>query len=181
MSDEAQDPAEAERDAAKWSAVEEGLELLQEGDVDAALAELTRVVEVDAENEYAHFFLGNAYFEREDFPRALKCYVTALEVAPKYIGAMVAAGQTLRLLGDHARALRMGKQVLRLRKDDADALYLLGMVHFQRGEHPQARGFLERFLQTNPEIEVAMEVEGMLQIIRGEAQPLEEPEPEIEA
>ncbi|MEM9067030.1 MAG: tetratricopeptide repeat protein [Myxococcota bacterium] len=156
-------------DAERWEAVEEGMELLQEGELDAALAELTRVAENDPRNEYAHFFLGGVYFEREDFARALKCYVRALELAPEYAGAMIGAGQTLRRLGDHARALRMGQQVLRIRKDDPDALFLMGTVYFQRGEYREARGFLERFLHTNPELEVALEVEGMLQVVRGEA------------
>ena len=110
------------------------------------------------------------YFEREDYARALKCYVAALDAKPKYIGAMIAAGQSLRMLGDHERAIRMAKQVLRLEADDPDALFLLGAVHFQRGEHALAIGPLERFIQTRPEIEVAMEVEGMLQICRGEVE-----------
>ncbi len=114
--------------------------------------------------------MGNVYFERQDYARALKCYIAALDAKPKYVGAMIAAGQTLRMLGDHERAIRMAKQVLRLEADDPDALFLLGAVHFQRGEHALAIGPLERFIQTRPEIEVAMEVEGMLQICRGEPQ-----------
>ncbi len=165
MSEAQQRPGDRER----WEAVEEGIELLQEGEEDAALAVLTKASEQDPDNEYAFFFLGGVYFERRDYPRALKCYVRAMEIAPGYLGAMIGAGQALRMMGDHARALRMGRQVLRIRDDDPDALFLMGATHFQRGEYPQARPFLERFLRTNPEIEVAMEVEGMLQLVRGEA------------
>ncbi len=157
-------------DRERWEAVEEGVELLQEGETDAALAALTKASEENPHNEYAFFFLGGVYFERRDWARALKCYVRAMEIAPSYVGAMIGAGQALRMLGDHARALRMGRQVLRLRPDDPDALFLLGATHFQRAEYREARPFLERFLRTNPEIEVAMEVEGMLQIVRGEAE-----------
>lgn len=160
---------EDENSEARWGAASEGIELLQIGEVEAALTELTRVAGEDPDNEYAQFFLGNAYFDRHDHARALKCYVRALEIQTEYVGAMIGAGQCLRLLGDHARAIRMGKQVLRMRKDDPDALFLIGSVLFQRGEYPEARAFLERFLHTNPEIEVALEVEGMLQIVRGEA------------
>ncbi|MCB9599413.1 MAG: tetratricopeptide repeat protein [Sandaracinus sp.] len=178
MSDEPKDPHGSDADQErKWAAVEEGLELLQEGDAEAALAELTRVAEADEDNEYVWFFLGNAYFETEDFARALKCYVRAMEVVPQYVGAMIGAGQALRMLGDHARALRMGKQVLRLRPDDADGLYLVGIVHFQRGEKEEAYGFLQRFLHTNPEVEVALEVDGMLQMIRGDVSIFPDPEP----
>ena len=158
-------------DETKWSEVEEGMELLQEGRLDEASAELLRVAEAHPKNEYAHYFLGNAYFERGDHAKALKCYVAALDVVPDYIGAMIGAGQCLRMLGDHDRALRMGRQVLRKRPDDPDALFLVGATFFQRGDYPQAQPFLEHFLETNPEIEIALEVEGMLQICRGDVEP----------
>ena len=159
------------RDAAHWDAVEEGVERLQEGDVAGALRERGDVAAREPDNPYAHHFLGTAYFEHQDHARALKCFVRAIEVAPGYIGALIGAGQALRMLGDHDRALRMGMQVLRLDRNDADALFLVGAVHFQRGDYAQARGFLERFLHTNPEIEVALEVEGMMQVVRGEVDP----------
>ena len=156
-------------DLAQWDAAEEGIELLRTGEHEAATTALLEVIERDPQNTYAQLFLGHAFFEREDYARALKCYVAAIELSPRHIGAMIGAGQSLRFLGDHARALRMGNQVLRIEKDDPDALFLVGATHFQRGEFDAARPFLERFLHTGPEIETALEVEGMLQVIRGDA------------
>ncbi|MFO0693018.1 MAG: tetratricopeptide repeat protein [Polyangiales bacterium] len=155
----------------RWEQVEEGVELLETGAVDEAVAELLRAVEAHPENELAHCFLGNAFFEKEDYDRALKCYVAALERAPRYVGAMIGAGQTLRMLGQHDKALRMARQVLLVEKDDPDALYLAGCVHFQRGENHAAATYLQRFLETRPEIEVALEVEGMLKVLRGDVSP----------
>ncbi len=169
-----QDPNEdalSESDAEKWSEVEEGIELLQIGEREEAVNELLKVATAHPANEYAHFFLGNAYYERETYPQALKCFVTTLSIAPKHLGAMIGAGQSLRMLGEHEKALRMGRQVLGLRKDDPDALFLVGAVHFQRGEEHAAKLHLERFLHTNPEIEIALEVEGMLQMLRKNEDP----------
>ena len=156
---------------AYWVTVEEAAELLQEGQVDEAITELTAVLEADANNPYAHHFLGHANYEKEDFPRALAAYVRALDLCPGYPGAMIGAGQSLRMMGEFERAIRMGKEILRLRNDDADALFLLGATYFQRGENKLAHGFLQRYLETSPDIEVAMEVEGMMQVIRGEVLP----------
>ena len=160
-----------EPDETKWDAVEEAVEMLQTGDVEDAVTALSAAAQEEPDNEYVHFFLGQAWFEKKSYDKALACYVRALELKPRYPGAMIAAGHTLRMLGDHQRAMRMGQQALALNKDDPDALYLLGVVHFQRGEEPQARLMLERFLETGPEIEVALEVEGMLQTLRGEVAP----------
>lgn len=155
----------------RWEAVEEGVELLHDGRLDEAVDQLLGVTRDDPENEYAFHFLGHAYFEKEAYPQALKAYVEALTLAPDYMGAMLGAGQTLRMMGEYDRALRMGHRVLQKKEDDGDALFLVGATHFQKGENQQAKRYLERFLETGPELEVALEVEGMLQVIRGEVLP----------
>ncbi|MGF1466249.1 MAG: tetratricopeptide repeat protein [Sandaracinaceae bacterium] len=157
-------------DGMRWEAAQEGAELLREGATSAAIAELETVLGVDADNPYALYFLGSAYFEDGDFDRALKAYVLALEAAPDYLGAMVGAAHSLRMMGRLAQALRMGQQVLARSPDDADGLYVLGLVHYARGEEEKALGYLERFLETGPEIEVAQEVRGLVTILRGQDQ-----------
>jgi tetratricopeptide (TPR) repeat protein len=161
---------------AHWDSAQEGAELLREGEHEQALALLTELVAREPDNEYGHFFLGSAYYELEQYDRALKCYVKALELVPTYVGAMVAAGQSLRMLGRYNEAIRMANQVLLRAQHDPDALFLIGACSFARGDDAKARAFLERFLQTNPELEVATEVEGMLQVIRARdpRQPLED-------
>lgn len=155
----------------RWETAEEGMELLHAGELDQAIDELLRVVREDPENEYAFHFLGHAYFQKEAYREALKSYVEALKLAPDYVGAMIGAGQTLRMMGEYDRAIRMGRRVLQQQADDGDGLFLVGSAHFQKGENEAAKRYLERFLQTNPELEVALEVEGMLQVIRGEVLP----------
>ena len=137
-------------DATKWAACEEGIELLHEGALDEAVAELAAVVAEQPQNEYAAQFLGTAYFEQQKYDQSLACFVRAMELAPKYLGALMGTGQTLRLMGQTERAIRMGKEVLRIQPDDPDALHLLGTCHFQRGENRLAHGFLQRFLETAP-------------------------------
>ena len=155
-------------DEEKWDAAQEGAELLREELIDEAIEELERVVLEQPDNEYGYYFLGGAHFEKGNFEKALKAYYTALEKKPMYLGAMVGTGHTLRMLGRGEQALRMAKQALARQKDDPDVHYLLGLLHFQRGEKAAAKEWLERFIESRPEIEVALEVEGMLQVIRGE-------------
>ena len=150
-----------------WEAAQPGAELVAEGNFAAAVQVLTELIEVQPQNEYAYFYLGSAYYELEDYLRALKSYVKALEIVPGYLGAMINAGHSLRMLGRYDEAVRMGQQVLARAADDGDALFLIGTSCFARGDYAKAKAHLERFLHTNPEIEVATEVEGMLQVIRG--------------
>lgn len=155
----------------RWEAAEEAAELLAEGDQEGAIRFAQAVIERDPKNEYAFFFLGCAFFEKGEYAKAMKAFVSALEIAPEYLGAMVHLGNALRMLGRHDEALRVGKQVLAKSPDDGDALHLIGATYFARGDRDLARSYLERFLETRPEAEVLVEVEGMLQTLRGEVIP----------
>lgn len=151
---------------AHWEAAQDGAELLREGEHEQAVTVLTELIQREPENEYGYFFLGSAYYELEQYDRALKCYVEALQLKPTYVGAMIHAGHSLRMLGRYREAIRMAKQVLLRAANDPDALFLIGACSFAQGDDAKAREFLERFLQTGPELEIATEVEGMLQVIR---------------
>ena len=160
-----------------WDAAQEGAERIAEGDLPGAVAVLTSLVEEDPRNEYAFFFLGAALYDQQEYARALKAYVSARDLVPKYLGAIPGAGHCLRLLGHYREAIRMGHEILKQADDDPDALHLLGASHFAMGDNAAAAKYLERFLQTTPEIEVATEVEGMLQVIRGEVVDLDDDSP----
>jgi len=149
-----------------WDAAQDGAELVSEGEYLEAIRVLSELVVAAPDNEYGYYYLGCAHYELEQFDKALKCYVKALELVPTYLGAMVHAGHTLRMLGRYNEAIRLAHEVLARAKGDPDALYLIGTSSFARGDHAQAKDYLERFLHTNPELEIATEVEGMLEIIR---------------
>ena len=159
------------QDEEYWDAAQDGAELIVEGNFEDAERVLQTLAQSQPQNPYAHHFLGNAMFEQKKYAKALRAYLTALELAPEYLGAMIGIGHTLRLLGRYGEAIRVAKQVLARDKIDQDALFLLGSCHFARGDNHAAAQYLERFLQTNPELEAATEVQGMLQIIVGQIQP----------
>lgn len=171
MSDEA-------RDQAFWEAAEEGAELMSDGQNQAAIDALSKVVTSQPDNHYALFFLGSALMEEGEAARALKAFVSALALKPDYPGALIGAGWALHTLGRYQEGIRVGKQVLAKSKEDPDALYLLGLCHYALGDNAAALGYLTRFVNTRPEIEVALEAEAVMQILRGEAEPLEEEDDE---
>lgn len=150
----------------RWDAAQEGAELLREGEVDAAIAELERVVTADPENEYAFYFLGAAHFEKGRFDKATKAYLEALRLAPAYLGALVGLGHALRMSNRLTEALKVGHQVLGRDPQDAEGLHLMGLTHYARGEAAAAKRYLERFLDARPEVEAAQEARGLLEVLR---------------
>ncbi len=163
------DPGNGDR----WEAAQEGAELLREGRVEEAIRELEALVTSAPDNEYALYFLGAARFEAGHFERAMKAYLGAVDRSPGYVGALAGLGHSLRMLGRHDQALRVAKQILLKAKDDPDGHHIAGLAHFARGEAAAAREHLERFLATRPELEVAREIHGILEVLRGRFAPLD--------
>lgn len=158
--------------AERWEAAEEGGELVRDGEFDAAITYLLGVVEKDSENEYAYNFLGSAYFEKGEFPQALKAYLTAVELVPDYLGAMVNMGHALRMLARYDEAIRVGKQAILKNPDDGDAHYMMGLCYFAQGNQHYAMLHLQKTLAAQPEAELALEVQGMIQVLKGEVVPM---------
>lgn len=150
-----------------WDAAQEGIELLQEGEVTQAIDALNAVIALQPRNEYAHFFLGNAHYEQESFATALKHYLRALEIEPVYTAALVNAGHALHRLGRHQEAVKVGKQVLARDPNDADGLYLLGVIYYTTGDTGLTRQYFTRFLNSRPEFEVASDVRVLLEALGG--------------
>ena len=150
------------KDQAHWAAVDEATELLHEERYREALVALRDVLKRDPQNPYAFYFLGVGLFEMGEMEPARDAYRACLRVAPKHLGARVALTHILRQLGDLRGALKEGTTALAQAPADADALHAVGLVHLARGDDAAARRYFEAFLAANPELEVAMEVRGIL-------------------
>jgi Flp pilus assembly protein TadD len=152
-----------ERDRIHWDAVEEATELLHEERFREAMAALKGVLEGDPRNPYAYYFLGIAFFEVGELVASRDAYLATLKLSPKHLGARVAVSHVLRLLGDTRGAIREGMTALSQAPGDPDALHAVGLAHHARGDKAAARKYLEAYLATGPEVEVAAEVRELLE------------------
>jgi Flp pilus assembly protein TadD len=167
---------EQKQDEAHWSAVEEATELLHEERFREALEELRRVIKADPRNAYAFHFLGVGLFEVGELEAARDAYGASLKLSPGHIGSRVALAHVLRMLGDTRGAVREGLGALSQAPGDPDALHAVGLAYHARGEEAAAAKYLDAFLATNPEFEVAVETRALLASIRGEPAPAESDE-----
>lgn len=150
-------------DHAHWGAVEEAVELLHEERFHDALVELRDVIKRDATNAYAFYFLGVALFESGEIEPARDAYRACVRLAPRHLGAKVALCHVLRALGEKREAIRVGAEAYAQAPGDADVLYALGQAHWAHGDRVAARRYFEAFLTANPELEVSVEVRGILE------------------
>lgn len=163
----------AERtDEARWSAVEEAIELLHEDDVDGAIAALREVLLADAGNVHAHYYLGLSFMRKEKAGAALAAFAEATHRDPQHLGAHVYQGWCLYELGRFEEAIDAGERALEIRGDDDEALHLLGVAYAETGRKSAAIGYLERFLKGRPSAEDRVEAEALLTTLRGHARPM---------
>lgn len=151
-----------EEEAPDWDAVEEATELLHEERFREAMIELRRVLQANPKNAYAYYFLGVAMFEIGELEPARDAYAACVKLAPGYLGARVALCHLLRLTGDVRGAIREGLAALSQAPGDPDSLYAVGLAYNARGEDAATRQYLEAYLATNPEFEVATETRALL-------------------
>ena len=79
-------------------------------------------------------------------------------LAPRHLGARVAYCHVLRLTGDVRGAIREGLAALSQAPGDPDVLHAVGLAYHARGEDAATRKYLEAYLATNPEFEVATDL-----------------------
>jgi tetratricopeptide (TPR) repeat protein len=156
---------ELEADHAKWDAVEEAAELLHEERYHDAMLMLRDVLTKDPQNAYAFYFLAIVMYESGELEASRDAYRACLKIAPSHLGARVALCHVLRGLGDLRGALKEGLEALSQSPGDPDALHALGVAYYARGDKDSAQKYLEAFLATKPEFEVATEVRAMLAAI----------------
>ncbi len=149
-------------DAARWDAVEEATELMNDGRFVEALVALRNVIKADPRNPYAYHFLGSALFETGQRDAARDAYRAALRLAPTYLGARVALSNLLRQLGDLDGALSQANEALRRFPGDGEAMQAAGLAYAAKGNRKAAKKQLEGFLKSNPDLESKLEVEQVL-------------------
>jgi Tfp pilus assembly protein PilF len=147
---------------AHWDAVEEAVELLHEQRFREATVRLGEVIKKDPKNPYAYHFLGVAFYELGELEPARDAYRAALKVSPEYLGARVALSHVLRARGDLRGAIQEGMAALAQAPGDGDALHAVGLAYLARGDGAAAKKYLNAFLATNPELEVATEVSALV-------------------
>jgi Flp pilus assembly protein TadD len=162
---------EEQADAKHWEAVEEASELLHEERFAEAMVELRRVLQGDPKNPYAFYFLGIAFFESGEMEASRDAYAASVKLAPRYLGARVALCHVLRISGDIRGAIREGMAALSLAPGDPDSLHAIGLAYHAYGDEKAARKYLEAFLETGPELEVALETRALLGTFEGAAPP----------
>lgn len=170
-------PRAAEADGPRsdrWEATVEGQELFREGRLEAAIGALTEVLTANPYNEYAAFFLGSALHTRGNLEAARAAFERAIDISPEFLGAWVGLGHLLLDAGENHAAVDCAKAILRLRANDEDGNFLLGLGSARLGRYALAASAFEMVLGGRPSLELRAETVRLLELVKAAA--FDEPE-----
>lgn len=130
--------------------VKQGLEYYEQGELDKAMAEFDKAIELEPDNVDAHRNLGTVYGEQGKWEESAAAYEQAIELAPDFgeaYGDIVAAYIKLGKLEEAAAA---GEKAIELAPDYATAHNNLGVAYKQQDRLDEAIAEYQEAIQLDP-------------------------------
>ncbi|MFZ0970145.1 MAG: tetratricopeptide repeat protein, partial [Candidatus Acidiferrales bacterium] len=127
-----------------------GAMLQARGELDEAIKEYSRALELHPNDATANNSLGGALLAAGRSGEAIERFHLALKNRPDYFDAHYNLGNALIASNDFPGAIEQFRAAVRLRPDDADAEANLGGALAETGQYAEAKTHLERALQIDP-------------------------------
>ena len=115
----------------------------------------------------AHRSLGRCYMAVEDFGRAEKCFLTAVEYNPKYAIGYRTLAWLKEMSGDHTDSIEYAKMALRYAPNDLETLMLLSLINMDQRKYTIAMATLQRAIELAPDYGRAYHILGSVYLKLG--------------
>lgn len=138
--------------------LEQGKTLYRNDQDSEAVEAFKQAVALDPDLAEAHFRLGLAYEalnRQEDaeseYKKAVEAYKKFVDANPKDWEAHYLFGQTYASLQQYSDAIREYRQATKLKNDDADIYYDLGVAHSKLAQYDEAASAFTKSLDVDPD------------------------------
>jgi arylsulfatase A-like enzyme/Flp pilus assembly protein TadD len=135
---------------------------------DDGLHALERVVAQDPKVIDAWFMLGNEYYRRRQFARAIDQFKRALELKPDYDLVVINMANAYRALGRDEEAMVGYRRFMELDPKNAQVRYEAAQILIDSGRLDEARKELTQALTIEPKLAAARNALGVLALRRGD-------------
>jgi arylsulfatase A-like enzyme/Tfp pilus assembly protein PilF len=137
-------------------------------DSDEGLHALQRVVAEDPKVIDAWFMMGNEYYRRHDYSKAIDRYKRALELKPDYDLVVINMANAYRALGRDQEAMVGYRRFMELDPKNAQIRYEAAQILIDNGKLDEAQAELNHALQLEPKLAAARNALGVLALRRGD-------------
>ncbi|MCU1382955.1 MAG: hypothetical protein JWL71_1652 [Acidobacteria bacterium] len=135
---------------------------------DEGLHALERVVAQDPKVIDAWFMLGNEYYRRRQFARAIEQFKRALDLKPDYDLVVINMANAYRALGRDQEAMVGYRRFMELDPKNAQIRYEAAQILIDGGKLDEARQELTQALALEPKLAAARNALGVLALRRGD-------------
>ena len=127
-----------------------GDKLYEQGDIQAAIAEFKKALELNPSNVNVHNSLGVCYGLQAEYTQAIEEFETALSLDPGEYMALYNLGLIHALTKQPDRALDLFLRADKINGDAYEVAFQTGKLYLDLGEPAKGRSFLERAAAIEP-------------------------------
>ena len=129
--------------------INQGLSLLQKGDLEQAYQRLTRSIQISPDFAEAHAGLARYYFKKGNLQKSEMALKKTLELKPDYRSAYADLGDIYMQKGEFEKAEKFYKRSVKLGEDHPKVFNNLGILYAQFGNLDKAVSFYQKAIVKN--------------------------------
>jgi len=129
----------------------------QLGELDLAIADYTKAVEIDRDYDMPYLNRGNAYGDKKMFDEAVADYTEAIRCVPDNSGGYFCRGHALFMSGKYDEAIEDYTKVIQLDPQNAEGWCNRGSARMKKRQYDKALADYDRALQLDPRDPIAIE------------------------
>ena len=128
-----------------------GNSLLKKGQIDEAISDLNRAVELNPKDAGAYFYRGNAYYKKVQIDEALSDYSKAIKINSRYTNAYFSRGLHYVGVEGYSKAISDFSKAINITPDNAPAYYYRGTAYFGKKKYNKALSDYDKAIELDPE------------------------------
>jgi arylsulfatase A-like enzyme/Tfp pilus assembly protein PilF len=117
---------------------------------DEAVAQITKIINEDPDVIDAYFTLGNLYFKKREFDKALDSFLIVLEKRPSDPFTVINVANSYMGMGEFAEADKFVMSIIDTLPPDSQLYYVLGNIKNLLEDHEEAIKYYKECIKLNP-------------------------------
>jgi tetratricopeptide (TPR) repeat protein len=122
----------------------------EKGQVDKAISEYNKAIEIDPTFVWAYVNRGNVYEDNSEYDQAISEYNKALKINSKLAAAYFNRGFVYDKKGEYDKAIADYNMAIKINPKLADAYHNRGVIYFWKGQFDQAISDYTKAIEINP-------------------------------
>lgn len=125
-------------------AYDDGLEYINEGDIENAIIKFTKAVEIDPKFAFAWDNLGISYRKNEQYDKAIEAYLKSLEIYPEGRLPLLNIAIACNLNKQYDEAVKYYSKFIEIYTEDPEGYYGLGLILYTQNQEEAGLDHLVR-------------------------------------